>query len=84
MVQKAIEAEGIPTVGISISREISEKIKPPRTLFLKYPFGHPFGEPFNAKQQERIFHDALDLLLTASEPGVIVDSPYRWKRTKFE
>ena len=84
MVQRAIEEAGIPTVGISISREISEKIKPPRTLFLKYPFGHPFGEAFNEKQQEAIFSDALELLLKAKKPGEIVDSPYNWRRTKFE
>ena len=44
LVQRAIEAEGIPTVGISLLKEVTEKVRPPRTLFLRYPFGHPLGE----------------------------------------
>ena len=81
--QREIERIGIPTVGISIVRTISEKIKPPRTLFLKYPYGHPFGEPFNHQQHLQILKDCLRLFETATPPGVIEDSPYKWKRTKF-
>jgi len=83
-VQREIEIQGISTVGISITRGITEKVKPPRTYFLKYPFGHAFGEPFNKKQQLAIFKDCLHLLEHAEEPGIIVDSPYRWRRYKFE
>ena len=81
--QREIESAGIPTVGVSIAREISEKVKPPRTYFLKYPFGHAFGEPFNRNQQRAILRDCLDLLETATQPGVIVDGPYRWRRHRF-
>ncbi len=83
LVQRQIESQGIATVGISIIREISEKVKPPRTYFLKYPFGHAMGERFNRKQQESIFKDCLDILVSAREPGVIVDSPYKWRRHTF-
>jgi D-proline reductase (dithiol) PrdB len=51
---------------------------------LKYPFGHALGEAFNRTQQKQIFRDCLEVLETATLPGVIVDSPYRWKRHKFE
>lgn len=84
LVQREIEKQGITTVGISIARNISEKVKPPRTYFLRYPFGHPLGEPFKEKQQMQIFRDCLDLLESAEEPGVIIDSPYRWRRHKFD
>ena len=84
LVQRDIEYQGISTVGISIVREISEKVKPPRTYFLKYPFGHALGEPFNKKQQMAIFKECLDVLESAQEPGIIVDSPYRWRRHKFD
>lgn len=70
-------------MSISIAREISEKVKPPRVYFLKYPFGHPLGEVLNEKQQTQIFQDCLDLLVNSTEPGKIVDSPYRWRRHKF-
>lgn len=84
LIQRELESQGISTVGISIVRPISEKVKPPRTYFVKYPFGHALGEKFNRKQQLTIFKECLDLLETATEPGVIVDSPYRWRRDKFE
>ncbi|MDC0077379.1 MAG: hypothetical protein P8R40_10285 [SAR324 cluster bacterium] len=51
---------------------------------MKYPFGHAMGEAFNRPQQKQIFLDCLAVLETATQPGVIVDSPYRWKRYKFE
>ena len=83
LVQREIETQGISTVGVSIVREISEKVKPPRTYFLKYPFGHALGEPFNKKQQVTIFKECLGVLESAQKPGVIVDSPYRWRRHQF-
>lgn len=83
LIQREIETQGISTVGISIVREISEKVKPPRTYFLKYPFGHALGEPFNKKQQVTIFKECLTVLESAQKPGIIVDSPYRWRRHRF-
>ena len=83
LLQREIESHGISTVGISLAREISEKVKPPRTYFLKYPYGHALGEPFNKKQQAVIFKDCLNLMESAQEPGIIVDSPYHWGIHKF-
>ncbi len=83
LIQREIEKEGISTVGISLVREISERVKPPRTYFLRYPFGHSMGEPFNLNQQMSIMRDCLELLRSAVEPGIIVNSPYRWRRQRF-
>ncbi|MBT7260204.1 MAG: hypothetical protein HN888_03690 [Desulfobacula sp.] len=83
LLQREIESHGISTVGISLAREISEKVKPPRTYFLKYPYGHALGEPFNKKQQAAIFKDCLNLMESTQEPGIIVDSPYHWGIHKF-
>lgn len=84
LVQREVEAQGIPTVGFSIAREVSAQVRPPRTFFVRYPFGHPLGEPGNRAQQRRLLLDALDVLQTAREPGVIVDAPYPWRRHRFE
>jgi D-proline reductase (dithiol) PrdB len=84
LIQRAIEADGIPTVGISILKEVTEKVRPPRTLFLGYPFGHPLGEAFNARQQRTILLDALGALESIAEPGTIVEPGYRWRRHRFE
>ena len=73
----------MPTVGISIVRSYSEKVKPPRTVFLKWPFGHPLGEPFNRPQQRAVLKAALRSLYAIGSPGEILDLPFRWRREKY-
>jgi hypothetical protein len=62
LIQRAIEYAGISTVSISLLREITEKIQPPRALFVPYPLGYPLGEPNNPELQTRIMHAAFGLL----------------------
>lgn len=83
MIQREIERAGIPTIGVSIVREYSETVKPPRTIFLKWPFGHPFGEQLNAAQQRVVLAEALSALYKIQEPGTIIDMPYRWRRERY-
>jgi D-proline reductase (dithiol) PrdB len=83
LIQRAIEAAGIPTIGISIVREYTEKVKPPRTIFLGWPFGHPLGEPFNIFQQRAVLAEAFKALYSISTPGDIIDVPFRWRRQKY-
>ena len=64
-------------MGISIARNVSESVKPPRTYYLNYPFGHAMGEAFNRPQQKQIFLDCLKILETVTEPGKIFDSQYQ-------
>jgi D-proline reductase (dithiol) PrdB len=55
-------------------------VKPPRTIFLKWPQGHPFGKPFNILQQKAVLINALDALHTINKPGEIIDIPLRWEK----
>ena len=80
MIQREIEKAGIPTIGITIVRNYTEKVKPPRSIFLKWPFGHPLGEPFHAAQQRAVLEKAFEALQHIMIPGEIVDIPFRWKR----
>jgi len=84
LLQRAIEAEGIPTIGISLQKEITRKVKPPRALFLRYPFGHPLGEAFQVQQQRTILLQALNALETLMEPGTILEPGYTWRRHRFD
>ncbi len=84
LIQREIEKAGIPTIGVSIVREYTEKVKPPRTIFLRWPFGHPLGEPFNTAQQRVVLAEALRALYTIQEPGEIIDMPYRWRREQYD
>ena len=81
--QRELERQGIATVGLSLLHKITERVKPPRTYCLRYPFGHALGEAGNRDQQRQIVLDALSLLETVTVPGAIVESPYRWRRTRF-
>jgi hypothetical protein len=68
LIQRAIEYVGITTVSISLLREITEKIQPPRALFLLFPLGYPLGEPHNPELQKRIMRAAFALLLRMDFP----------------
>ena len=80
LVAREIERQGIVTVSLSIQRELTEKTRPPRALFLRWPYGHPLGEPFNVAQQRWVLCDALQALVTVQTPGTILDLPYLWRR----
>jgi D-proline reductase (dithiol) PrdB len=83
LIQREIEKAGIATIGISIVREFTEKVQPPRSVFLRWPFGHPLGEPNNVKQQRTVVLEALKALYTITTPGEIIDLPFRWRRHDY-
>jgi D-proline reductase (dithiol) PrdB len=78
LVARVVEEAGIPTVCISTGRDITGLVKPPRSLFLNHPMGNTFGRPGDTKMQTQILREALDLIVAASEAGVLVDAPYKW------
>jgi hypothetical protein len=62
LIQRQVEYAGITTVSISLLREITEKTRPPRALFVPFPLGYPLGEPNNPDLQTRIIRAAFALL----------------------
>jgi D-proline reductase (dithiol) PrdB len=84
LIQRVIEQRSIPTIGITLQQEITMKVKPPRALFLRYPFGHPLGEAFHVRQQRTILIDTLTGLETIQEPGAILTPGYVWRRHRFD
>jgi len=83
LIARAIEGAGIPTVSISITKDLTEAVGVPRALFVKWPLGHPLGEPHQPAQQRTLIFDALSLLKTAQEPGIIAEPGYRWRREQY-
>jgi hypothetical protein len=65
LVQSVIERAGIPTVSITLLREVTEVVRPPRALFVDRPLGFALGEPHNILLQKAITTSALALV---SEP----------------
>ena len=65
---------GISTTSISLVREHTEKVKPPRALWVPFPFGLAFGRPNDPELQHRVLRAALALLEEPVGP-VLQDFP---------
>ncbi len=66
-----IEEEGIATTQISLIRQHTEIIKPPRALWVSFDLGRPLGVPNNEKFQIKVLQQAL--FLFAAEVGPILE-----------
>ena len=63
-----IEQAGIATTQVSLIREHSEKIRPPRALWVPFELGRPFGVPDDEAFQHRVLAATLDLLNEPAGP----------------
>ncbi len=82
--QRAIEQRGVPTVSITVARDITEHAKPPRAVFVPFMMGHHFGVPFHSELQRRIILEALGRLEQAEASGDIHDLPMTWAQARRE
>ncbi len=82
--QRAIERRGIPTVSVTVARDVTEHAKPPRAVFVPFMMGHHFGVPFHRDLQRRIILEALARLTAAERSGEIPDLPVTWAQARRE
>jgi len=75
---RTLEKAGISTVLVTNMPFWAEKTGVPRTLAVEFPFGHTLGQSKNQDQQLRIITQALTVLETGNNPGVIIHSPEKW------
>lgn len=78
LIQREIEAAGIPTVGISVCPDITDQLQVSRAVALRFPLGSPFGASMDTSMQLRVLRDALALIDTIKIPGEIVMLSYEW------
>lgn len=71
---RVFEEAGLPTVTIALVREHAAKVKPPRALFVPFPYGYPLGKPNDAGFQHRVLAFAFGLLERRDGP-VLEDFP---------
>jgi hypothetical protein len=69
-----LERQGIATTSISLVREHTEIVRPPRALWVTFELGRPMGIPDDAPFQRRVVKAALDLLERTDGP-LIADYP---------
>ncbi len=68
VIQREIERAGIATVSVSLVKEFTQKVRPPRALWVPFPFGRPLGAPGNARVQRQVLMRAFGLLSSKSGP----------------
>ncbi len=69
-----LEREGLATTGISLIRLHTEKVRPPRALWVPFELGRPLGAPNDISFQRKVL-DATFALLSANEGPVLEDFP---------
>jgi hypothetical protein len=68
-----LEEDGIPTTQISLVRLHTEKMRPPRSLWVPFELGRPLGAPGDPAFQTRVIRTALGLLGRADGPVILED-----------
>ncbi|MEX1243175.1 MAG: hypothetical protein WEB59_03080 [Thermoanaerobaculia bacterium] len=57
-----LERRGISTVAIQLLREVAERVRPPRTLFVPFRHGYPLDAPEDPPRQYAVLEAALRML----------------------
>ena len=73
-----MEREGLATASVSIVKEITAELRPPRVVFVPWPLGHPFGRAGNIEQQRAVLYDMIGLLESAEAPGALIERGHPW------
>ena len=79
IVQRAIEAAGIPTIVIAALPPVVRQNGSPRAVAPLVPMGANAGEPNNIEMQTNILKDTLKQLIAIPSAGKIIPLPYEYK-----
>jgi hypothetical protein len=57
-----LERQGISTVVLQLLRNVAEKVRPPRALYVPFKHGYPLDAPNDPQRQHAVLEAALQLL----------------------
>lgn len=78
LVAAELERQGISTVAIQLLREVAERVRPPRALFVPFRHGYPLDAPDDPARQHAVIEAALALLEDPDlAPPVLADFQVR-------
>jgi hypothetical protein len=69
---------------MSVARDVSMMVKPPRVVFAPFMMGHHFGVPRHQALQKLMIREALDHLQHARESGEVRVVPISWAQARKE
>jgi hypothetical protein len=67
-----LERRGVSTVCVILLREVAEKVRPPRALWVPFKHGYPLDAPEEPARQRAVIEAALRLLETESGPPPVL------------
>jgi D-proline reductase (dithiol) PrdB len=70
-------------VTLSVVRSMTEATPAPRNVLVRFRLGQVLGEPHNVGQQQAVLRAALDAVPSLSEPGAMLELPFRWRRETY-
>ena len=62
LVAAELERQGISAVAIQLLRNVAEKVRPPRALFVPFKHGYPLDTPGDPRRQLAVIEAALKIL----------------------
>lgn len=74
MLARVLEEAGLSTTTVVLIKEHAMRVKPPRALFVPFPFGFALGNPEDAPFQHKVLAASLALLNADSTP-VLAEFP---------
>lgn len=78
ILQRVAESAGIPTLQITLCKDVTEHIGVPRAVFVRFPLGNVLGNPMDDIIQFRVLKESLQAAKKIMRPGQVLDLPYTW------
>ncbi len=73
-----LEESDIATVTITVMKDVAQAVKPPRSIYVKFPFGSPMGRPGDEEKQCMLLKAALQALEQVRSPGTILEPEIKY------
>jgi len=73
LIQRIVEKAGMATISVSLARDITKTVLPPRAVFPGFPLGHALGFPGQKTQQLQLLRLLLKYLKELDSAGTFVE-----------
>lgn len=80
LVQRELDAAGLPTVSLTLAASITRLIRPSRALLVEHPFGLTMGDLHDAERQLAVLEAMLAAAERIAEAGTIAALPFEWTK----